>query len=91
MAEIGGGIYPGAIKNPGLSISTMNSPTITITKGLYSSDKTCEDVNINQVEQYLTDNNNCYERTPYLQCMTIVLIVKGIVKNLTGNHQPKTL
>ena len=41
----------------------MNSPPITITKGLYASDKTCEDVNINQVEQYLIDNNNCYERT----------------------------
>ena len=41
----------------------MNEPTITITRGLLSSDKECVDVPISEVEEYLLKHTNCYERT----------------------------
>ena len=41
----------------------MPEPTITITRGLLSSDKECVDVPLSEVEAYLTKHTNCYERT----------------------------
>ena len=38
-------------------------PTVCITRGLLKSDKTCEDVPVTEVEAYLTEYTNCYERT----------------------------
>jgi P4 family phage/plasmid primase-like protien len=40
----------------------MSEPTITITRGLFSSDKDCVDVPVAEVEAYLTKHTNCYER-----------------------------
>ena len=41
----------------------MPEPTITITRGLLSSDKACVDVPLSEVEEYLTKHTDCYERT----------------------------
>ena len=39
------------------------TPTVCITRGLHNSDKTCEDIPVTEVEAYLTEHTNCYERT----------------------------
>ena len=44
-------------------IDRMNEPIITITRGLRSSDKKCDDVPLSKIESYLIKNVNCYERT----------------------------
>jgi P4 family phage/plasmid primase-like protien len=51
------------IISPIIYRSEMAEPTISITRGLKSSDKNYVDIPLSQVQSYLEKNINCYERT----------------------------